>query len=374
MLRISSEHIVVLNRKANWMKRDHEVVQLGTRAVDVGYFNTKYSCGRNPEGSNDTIRTGLFLSLAPTLASLDAVVDPGSKKLRGCTVEVDGAHYFVGHDAHYKSRNSDLRTVSSEYCMSGQYLALLRGAMSDMADRAGGGQEFTITDLVVGLPLSTFQQHRNALKSRCEGEHIMTTAEGHSRRVTVQRAHVVVQPFGALLNFGLSRQGKLEGLHLVVDVGGGTLDWYITDREKANWARSGAYAKAMLACSYSVADRLNESWKDQIKVMARIDKAIQDGAPSFEVAGRTYALAPFQGVIEAVLEECLLKMLSKIGHTDDIDHILLTGGGAPVFRRYFAKRKPQLAELMVLDKNPVFSNVRGFHAFGELHHATKATA
>lgn len=74
-----------------------------------------------------------------------------------------------------------------------------------------------------------------------------------------------------------------------------------------------------------------------------------------------------------MLEECLLKMLSKIGHTDDIDHILLTGGGAPVFHRYFAKRKPQLAELMVLDKNPVFSNVRGFHAFGELQHATNTT-
>ena len=356
------------------MHRDPTTIDLGARAVDVGYCNVKYTLGRAHEGNSQPVRTGLFPALAPRLAAARVASDPGSQKIDGCSVDVAGVEYFVGRDAQYNGSNLEPRTIAPEYCTTGKYLALLRGALNEMGEAAGGGCAFHIDDLVVGLPLTTFQQYRRQLAMRLEGEHEVRTSAGFTRHFRVGRAHVIVQPFGALLNFGVARKGELDGWTLVVDVGGGTLDWYVASRRKTNWARSGAYPKAMLACAYAIADRVNESWKDQINVVNRIDAAIRQDAQSFRVGGCTYELGAFRGVMDTVLEECAEKMFAKVGQGDDIDQVLLTGGGASVFHRYLAASRPELLRVMTLDADPVFSNVRGFHIYGEMQQGASARA
>jgi hypothetical protein len=53
----------------------------------------------------------------------------------------------------------------------------------------------------------------------------------------------------------------------------------------------------------------------------------------------------------------------------------ITGGGATVFHRFLCEqRRPDLGALLRIDADPVFSNVRGFHIFGEMRQQSAGVA
>jgi plasmid segregation protein ParM len=347
------------------MKKDI-VKTVGARAIDVGYFNVKFTLGRKIEGISSLIATGMFPSLAPILKTGSARSLHGTPSAEGCTVTIDNVSYFVGRGAEHNSKGIEPRPVTDAYCLSDKYLALLRGALYYMAKDAGSGHEMIIPTLVLGLPLNTFYIHQEALAKRGQGEHIFSSPIGEGDcRVTVEKVEVIVQPAGALVNFGV-RNGRVgDGVSLVIDPGGGTLDWYLTRNGIPNLERSGAYPKAMLACAFAVADKLNARWRDQFGIVDKIDKALRERAPSFNVQGKDYNMAEFRPVVEQVLEESLNQMISAVGSTDDIDHILLTGGGATVFGEHLLKKLPQLEPVIKVDPDSVYSNVRGFQVVGE---------
>jgi len=354
------------------MKRDEGIVRVETRAVDVGYFNVKYTLGRKDRSGTMEIAAGLFPALAPRLATNVFMHSPGTTRSDGCVVDVNGVSYFVGRGAVYYCSGMEPRPVLEDYSLSDKYLALLRGALSYMAIDAGASQELTIEQLVLGLPMSTYHRYHAGLAARAEGEHVITDPVGGtgSRRVIVQKAQVIVQPQGALINFGVQhRMAGQDGWVLVVDPGGGTLDWFLSRGREPNWQRSGAYPKSMLACANAVADKIDPAWKDQFDIIERIDLAIRARAESFKVGGKVYKMADFQQSVEAVLDESVDYMLSVVGPTANLDHILLTGGAAGIFFEYIKRRHPKLEPVMRIDEDPVFSNVRGFHIAGEVFNA-----
>ena len=348
------------------MESNSSVTDLGMRAVDVGYFNVKYSLGRKNVGASRPIATGMFPAMAPRLATRAPGEALGGEQLDGFVIDVEGVDYFVGRDFSFCSTGVEPRPVAEGYCTTAKYLAQLRGALQYMAQDAAAGPEVLIRHLVVALPLNTFASYRSALADRARGEHRLAMASGRARHIRVQRVSVIVQPHGALLNFGAALGGHMQGWTLVVDPGGGTLDWYVASRDRPNWQRSGAYPKAMLACAYAVADAIEPVWRDQHEIISRIDTAIREARPAFRVGAREYALAPHQATIDAVIEEAVEKMFAKVGPVGDLSQILLTGGGAPVFHRFLARWRPDLKELLRIDPDPVYSNVRGFHIYGEL--------
>src|SRR3989449_7448001 len=99
-----------------------------------------------------------------------------------------------------------------------------------------------------------------------------------------------------------------------------------------------------------------------------VEKAsiIRDKAPSFTTAGNTYELAPYTSAIEAVLKESTDKMVARLGSLDNLDLILFTGGGAKVYFEFFKSRYPKFTNIMFMDDDPFFSNVKGFHVAGEI--------
>lgn len=350
------------------MKRDNGIVHAGVRAIDVGYFSVKYTLGRKQVEGVSQLETDLFPSLAPRMSGNKVIASPGTARADGCFVNVDGVNYFVGRGADFFSTGLEPRPVLDNYCESDKYLALMRGALHYMALDAGATNELVIDRLVLGLPLNTFARYNQSLRLRAQGEHLLggLNNDGSMRRVTVRAVDVIVQPQGALLNFGMQKaRGGADGWTLVVDPGGGTLDWYLSRGQEPNWQRSGAYPKSMLACANAVADRINPNWKNQYEIMERIDRAIRDGKESFKVQGVDYRLEEYSQSIEAVLEEAVKYMFGVVGPTDSLDNILLTGGGAKLFHRYLSAHYPEFRNIMQLDENPVFSNVRGFQIAGE---------
>lgn len=362
------------------------------RAIDVGYWNVKSTLGRRPssDGSN-AIACEMFPSLAPRL-----VCDPtkfadssvGSRKTDsgGCYVDIDGVSYFVGRDAVLHTTGYEPRPVLDDYCLTPKYKALLKGALYYMA-LAEDADHLVIDQVVVGLPLSTFAQHRVALEELVKGEHVMRRSGGGASstvRVTVDSVQAIVQPQGALLHHGVKRGGKMpEGGTLVVDVGGGTLDWFncrSTARgPQANWQRSGAYPKAMLACAYAVANAIDPTWKDQFEIVERIDTAIRTNAGSFTVAGQQYEMEHYRSHVTAVLEEATAAMFASVGGVASLDLILVTGGGGAVVYNFLSQKHPKLKPVLHVDRGEgesddsghvdasqsIFSNVRGFQIAAE---------
>lgn len=348
-------------------------VRIGARAVDVGYFNVKFTLGQTATSEGSPVATGIFPALAPTLKTGSARMLADAPASDGCLVEIGKVAYFVGAGAAHHSKGIEPCPITVEYALSDKYLALLRGALFYMACDAGSAREVVIDYLVLGLPLTTYHLHHRQLGQRALGMHVMRrSTEADAHRVIVRQARVIVQPAGALISLG-ARSGRMpDGLSLVIDVGGGTLDWYLTTGSHPNLERSGAYPKAMLECAFAVADRVNTRWRDQFAIVQRIDSALRQRAASFHVQGKQYCLADFEDVVDTVLEEALNQMLSTVGATDDIDHVLLTGGGAPLFADHLRRRLPQFVPILRLDPDPVYSNVRGFQVAGE--HYLQATA
>ncbi|MEJ8839324.1 ParM/StbA family protein [Ramlibacter sp. AN1133] len=348
-------------------------VSVGVRAIDVGYFNVKYTKGRKAAGDSSTIDVGIYPSLAPQALASDLNLANGPGRADACTVNVRGVNYVVGPGAIYYTSGTEPRPVDPEYCQTDKYYALMLGAMHYMAKDAGARQDFAIDTLVLGLPLNTFHRHAARLEERMRGEHFIGTSDSKGlRRITIGTSIVRVQPFGGLVNFGMTRRAQLDGWTLVLDPGGGTLDWFMSHGQVPNWRRSGAYHKAMLQCAYAVADRINPSWKTQFEVVQAIDDALRTNAASFTVGARQFELSAYRSAIDAVLHESVQAMLDCTGPLDAVKRVLLTGGGATVFHEYLARTIPTLAPLMEIDTDPIFSNVRGFQILGEVLHRGSA--
>lgn len=177
------------------MMRDLPRVRVNARAVDVGYFNTKYTTGRYMSESSMQIGVGMFPSLAPRLSGNVMMHSPGTVAADGCIIQIDGVRYFVGTGAVFNSSGVEPRPVLSDYAISDKYLALLRGALYYMAKEAGASVDLEIDHLVLGLPLNTYNQYRGVLPNRVEKEHIITIpTDGGSVRITVNKVAVADIP------------------------------------------------------------------------------------------------------------------------------------------------------------------------------------
>lgn len=356
------------------MKRDLNTQTVAVRAIDVGYFQTKFTLGRE-RSAKAPILTDSFPSLAPKADLAKRLqAGPFASGHKGKIIRVGDLDYFVGPDAKFFASASEPRTISENYSETAAYKALTYGALDLMASKAGSYELF-IEHLVVGLPCNTINKYGESLKTWLQGEaHLIGTSgsdNGVRHRVVIRKAHVVPQPYGALVDFGGERGNSLDGWALVVDPGGGTLDWFCASKQKANWMRSGAYPKAMLTCAYAVADAIDKNLRDNVEVIERIDEAIRQvgGKGSFKVEGVTHDIAHFWERVEAVLHEAVDKMMASVGGTADLDVVLVTGGGATVFAEFMKKRYPVLANRIQPLEDSIFANVRGFHAIGEDLHA-----
>src|SRR5690606_2737405 len=59
------------------MKQDKHPVEVAVRALDVGYFNTKYTLGRALNGDSNPIQVAMFPSIAPALTATDMLGSKG---------------------------------------------------------------------------------------------------------------------------------------------------------------------------------------------------------------------------------------------------------------------------------------------------------
>lgn len=337
---------------------------LVVRACDVGYGHVKYTDGRDP--GSDAIRCESFPSQAP--AAFDSGLHaPGGVVERPDTfvVSVGERRYEVGRAVGFNmAGNAETEMLDPEFALSDGYLARLYGALSYMLPGLRAG---VIDFLVLGLPLNTYSRYGEALARRCKGEHRVAG----DASVGIGECFVYPQPLGSYAAY-LSEQKARGQLApnavpnaLVVDPGYNTIDWFVCRGMTPNQSACGAATLGMSGVLKRIAQSVvtaTQSNAPIASVVRSIDQAWVNGKP-FRMFGKEIDLAVHLTAGAPIIEDAAQAVKNAIGVGNEIDVILLAGGGAHLYREALQRRFPQ-HEIVLLTR-PTFGNVLGFHLLGE---------
>lgn len=345
---------------------------IANAALDIGYFSTKVA-----SQSGRAITTVGFTSQVGR-SEVSQHLSAGMKALSGVDVKVNGVNYFVGPDATLQTKGRESRTISENFVNTNEYMALFKGGIHyvllDHKATVKGKTNVNIRRLVVGLPLNTFEQKAAEVKEMFEGIHEVPGCDGENVQVTINNVTVVRQPQGAMLYSGANMSpAEMQDYYsqnlLIIDLGGGTCDWLLSHDRKILPMRSDAYPKGVLACVFAICDAINKGYSTDPMVVQRVDSALREGKSTFRLNGTVYQTADYLVHTKQILHECLNAVMTNVASLTSIDKIIFTGGGGKLLYQAAQEVWPENKKVMMVDDDPVFSNVRGFLLLGNMLNA-----
>jgi PRTRC genetic system protein D len=343
----------------------HKKIQAA--GIDVGFFSTKFTLGERLGPSGTEIVVDQFPSVAAELDGPDLPTHGSSSSDdQAVAVSVNGGNFGVGKSVmSYLGMDGLVRTSNTDYCKSPAYSAFMLGAFFFMAKSSGCTGDLVIENLTVGLPVNTIKVHQGYLKMLALGEHIIPSPSNISTpmKVIVQSVNVVAQPQGAIVNLTsrISRKVKKKDQCLVLDMGGGTFDWFVCDGSlKPTYPKCGATNIGALACVNRVCRSISPGCEEDATTVDKIDTALRMGDPTVSINGTEYQMSKYWPVVDLTLQKAITQMKNQVGTFVNLDHILITGGGATILERVFLRSYPELAKITIVDEDPVYSNVKGF--------------
>lgn len=345
---------------------------INNAAIDIGYFSTKIAS----KGKSDLNVLAFPSQCARVQGS--QIISVGMTALAGVNVDVDGSSYFVGPDSSLQTKGRESRTISENFVETPEYMALYKGALHyvlrDFSSKVKGSNKVSIRRLVAGLPLNTFSEKKEKVRALLEGIHSIPSPEGGHVEIEVKSVTVIPQPQGAMVNAGASLpSNKMQDFYsqnlLIVDLGGGTCDWLLSNERKIISSRSGAYQKGVLACVFAICEAINKSFATDPLVIQRIDDALRNGKKSFKLSGKEYQVEDYMGHAKHILNECLNQVFTSVGSLTSVDQIIFTGGGGSLLHACALETWSEYKHVMVVDENPVYSIVTGMWHIGEILNA-----
>ncbi|MDF3882669.1 MAG: PRTRC system protein D [Pseudomonadales bacterium] len=333
-------------------------MKVSTVAIDVGYGNTKSAF---PLGSD--VATSMFPSLAPLAATSSLTPHSGSilRARNVVNVVVDGARYEVGPEVSISAPYGNTgRSLSEDFVTTPNYAALLGGSLHY-------SNATEIDRLVLGLPVHNTQKYAGYLKDRFSGE--LDFGWGPIR---VHNVLPLPQPIGTLVTFiqQCAKQYDPDNAYLVIDVGYFTTDWVVARGYTMDDTRSGGVPGGASRIYQQVARLISQAEGAAVDSIERIDKAIREAKPMLFYR-KDLDLRPFVEEAIAVAQQSVLEVQTRVGRTEDIRAIILTGGGASLYAPTIQAAFPH-NDIHVMDA-PCFANVRGFHTIGSARHVSKSS-
>lgn len=316
------------------------------RALDVGYGNTKYS---TVDTTGKTCYRA-FRSLAPTAVTTD--ISAGTMRKRDTVhVTIDDVCYEVGPDAEFVTDVQHVHVSDHSYVAKPEYRALCRGALAYMkAPR--------IDALVVGLPVTRVALQAAKLRAELIGLHRLDNGTS----IEVKKVIVIAQPIGGALHtaFSSGDYGNFcQQTTLTIDIGAGTSDALVSRGLRAFPKRCETHSGGMGAVLRQLASAATKVHRAECSTLM-LDKALRSG--TLAIAGQKLPLTSILPQAWPVIDMAIDALLATVGTVDDIDRVVLIGGGAPFFEPRVRHRFPN-HEVSVCDAG-IFANVRGFQIAG----------
>lgn len=313
--------------------------------VDVGYGFTKVvGVDRIPRVIPSIVGSNEELSYRSDLGD----------RIKVAPLILNGQTYLIGEAARRFSRHR-YRLFDTTWAESPYYLLLFVSALSSMKiDKLVAEPAAVVT----GLPVS----HYNAERVK-RIEQFLTTASqvrdlsGNSL-VTVERVKVIPQPFGSYFDLVLNDDGKLkepEKLRQrvgVIDIGFQTTDLALATPQFVE-SSSGSLEVGVRSVADQLARDLARSHSITLDT-TEAEEALRLG--SVKIFGESIDLSEMIEIRTREVAELILSFAHSLwGRGERLDRLILSGGGANVFRSYFSGY-PNLH----VPAEPSLSNVRGY--------------
>lgn len=326
-------------------------MELIVRAIDVGFGNTKFVTGAGSGRAGD-LRCASFPSRAYP-SPRDPSKALGSEGRKTFAIPIGGLYYEVGPDVMLAADAFRATEIHGDYIDTPQYLALARGALRAMKVEA-------IDLLVVGLPVSAFAAKKAALERLMTGRHDV----GGGKSVVVHKALAMAQPNGALIDYA-TQHDKVEAMEheqsLVIDPGSRTFDWLVARGMKLAHKQSYSVDRGVSNILQLIADDITQEIGQPYTNLDGIDWALRSGK-SLTVFQRQYNPARMRPMVEIIARDAVAAMMRRIGGAFNVQHVILAGGGAFLFKKAL---KQAFSTHQILEvKEPMFANVRGYQVAG----------
>jgi plasmid segregation protein ParM len=295
--------------------------------IDIGFGFTKLTNGK------DSLIFKSVLGEATEIQFQEKILsDSGDDHLQ---IEVDGQSYFLGDLAE---RQSSVRffTLDQEQFVS-RFVKIL--ALAGASRMVGS---FIPVNVVTGLPIGHYSQHKDELSRLLVGDHQVFLVDAAGKRqekvVKINKVRVIPQPFGSMFNLMLNDLGDLADRRLVkekigiIDVGFRTADYTISDRMRYSERGSRTTDSGIARAFNVIATKLREQSGVNVELY-RLYEAVDRG--SIKIRGKEYELKSLTDQIFNQLAAAIANEVDRLWADDwDIDTIVITGGGGAVLSRY----------------------------------------
>lgn len=333
-------------------------IHLSTAAVEVGFGDTKWAY-RDATGA--LVRKS-FPSLAPKFLDDALSNSHGTSRRDTYIIKVDDKLHEVGPDVGLVvSQSNSGRYLNDDFPNSSNYTALVLGAISQMTAN-------NIDHLVLGLPVHTLERFTEYLK-----KHFTGTFNLADRQVTIKRVSVLAQPIGTLVRCVSEQMTIKSGINnLIIDPGYYSTDWVVADGFNMKPSRSDGKVAGVYPILNEVASLISKDLNIRFDQIERISRAIRENE-SLSILGRKYSNEEIWGFVEKsqqIINDCLSAIMTKIETINDIESVILTGGGSVFYKDACIKTFAPLP--VVVLNNPAYANVIGYLLAGEnsaKHHA-----
>lgn len=195
----------------------------------------------------------------------------------------------------------------------------------------------------------------------------LTLDVGRKRKVSLGRVIAVAQPQGALFAYATqlgAPSSVAQGRSLVVDVGSRTFDWLVTHGMKVVTKMSDSVTRGVSDVLLAIAREIGRELKEDYRNLEAIDLALRSGK-KLRAYQREYDLKRYDTIVQKVADQAVVAMVQSLDGKDQIENIVLVGGGAQLFRKAVKKHFPR-HEIHEVNE-PIYANVRGFQLLGELY-------
>ncbi|MEE8076572.1 MAG: ParM/StbA family protein [Candidatus Binatia bacterium] len=311
--------------------------------VDIGYGYTKIAA---PDRAPVVIPSIVGSNEEPSYRS-----DIGDR-IKVAPLTLNGHSYLVGEAAKRFSRHH-YRIFDSTWAESPYYLLLFVAALL----RIEKPNDESIS-IVTGLPVSHYTQERSKqIQDLLARSHNVNTTSGQTS-LRVDRVKVIPQPFGSFFDLLLSDNGRLKDPDRIrervgiIDTGFQTTDLALAIPQFVE-ASSGSLEVGVRSIADQLARDLNRNYSLSLDT-TEAEEALR--SKFTKIFGEKVDLSHIIGKRTQEVAEVILSYAQTLwGRGQKLNRLILTGGGANLFRSYLSGY-PNLH----LPHESSLSNVRGY--------------
>jgi plasmid segregation protein ParM len=326
--------------------------------IDVGFGYTKAYNGKNSVIFKSLIGDATDIQFRSFLGE-----DSSTSNLH---ITLNDKSYFLGNYAEQQSNIPEF-TLDQEQLIENFVKILAITAAGICSDAKGP------INIVTGLPVGYLKRDSRRLRDMIRGIHEITyhniNGKDETKRVHIDKIHVIPQPIGSIFNLIFDEYGKITDKKLatqklgVVDIGFKTTDFSIFDHLQYIERGSSTMDTGISKCFNVFANKLRQESNINIELY-RIFKFVRAGM--IKIKGKEYNISNLKKRVYTHAASAIASDLNRLWENDwDIDSIILSGGGSVELAEYLSPNIDGNVIPILRDIDARFNNVQGYCKFGK---------